>query len=295
MAHVDLSVRIVRYFVAIVDAGTYTSAAERLHVATPSLSQQIRKLERDLGVTLIDRDHRGVRLTPAGTEFLPVAIELLAVHDRAVAVARRRRRASRNQLRIGFFATVAGDRTRTILDRLKEAAPDADIQLVQIGWGEQSEAVLEGRVDVAFARPPLAATDLREIPVLEEPRVLAMSAQNLLASKRVIHPGDLADVVQVNTDIAPEMWRNWWSIDPRPDGSRARYGPVVHGTEEMLEVVATSEAVAITAESVVGAFPRADVAYRPIVDVEPAKLVLLAPLVSQPLIDELIEIVTHLS
>jgi DNA-binding transcriptional LysR family regulator len=47
MAHVDLSVRIVRYFVAIVDAGTYTSAAERLHVATPSLSQQIRKLERD--------------------------------------------------------------------------------------------------------------------------------------------------------------------------------------------------------------------------------------------------------
>lgn len=90
----------LRYFVALAQAGTYTRAAEILRVATPSLSQQISKLEHEIGVRLFERDHRGARLTDAGSEFFPMAINLLSVHDQAIGVVRRHRRAAQQQIRI---------------------------------------------------------------------------------------------------------------------------------------------------------------------------------------------------
>lgn len=79
----DLNLRLVRYFVAVADAGTFTKAAEQLHIATPSLSQQVRKLEVELGVSLLERDHRGARLTAAGQDFLEESRVLLAAADRS--------------------------------------------------------------------------------------------------------------------------------------------------------------------------------------------------------------------
>ncbi|QBJ96594.1 LysR family transcriptional regulator [Rhodococcus sp. ABRD24] len=273
----DINTRVLRYFVTLAQAGTYTRAAEVLHVATPSLSQQISKLEHDLGVRLIERDHRGARLTEAGAEFLPLALDLLSVHDQAVGVVRRHRRAAQQRIRIGFFATVAGPRTHEILDKLRKTLPGINIELVQVGWGEQITAVLDGRVDVVFARPPLDTQHVRVFPVFTEKRVLVMSANHRLAAKPELTTSDLADVVQVDTDNVPEDWRRWWSVDPRPDGSPVTYGPLVHGVEEMLEVVATSDTVAITAESLITAFPRQDIVYRPIIDIDPTQIVLVTP------------------
>ncbi|MGV0152573.1 LysR family transcriptional regulator [Rhodococcus sp. GB-02] len=287
----DLNTRVLRYFVALAQAGTYTRAAEILRVATPSLSQQISKLEHEIGVRLFERDHRGARLTDAGSEFLPMAINLLSVHDQAIGVVRRHRRAAQQQIRIGFFATVAGSRTREILDKLRNAVPGIKIELVQVGWGEQVLAILDGRVDVVFARPPLDTTHIRAFPVLTEQRVLAMSANHRLAVKSELKASDLAEVVQVDTDNVPEGWRRWWSVDPRPDGSPVTYGPLVHGVEEMLEVVATSDVVAVTAESLVAAFSRQDIVYRPISDIDPTQIVLITPLEERVTINALVHAV----
>jgi DNA-binding transcriptional LysR family regulator len=273
---VDLDLRVLRYFVTVAEHGTYTSAAAALHIATPSLSQQIRKLEHDLGVRLLERDHRGARLTPAGEEALVYARRMLAEQDQLVAIGRQRQRAMENTLRIGFLSGMAGVHTRALLNRIRDRAPaGVDIQLCQVGWGDQLAAVLDGRVDATLARPPLPPGPARRILLLTEPRVLVMSSTHPLACLSELHASDLADVVQVNTDGVDEAWRAFWTLDPRPDGSRPRYGPLVHSVEEMLDVCAGTAAVGITAASIEDLFPRPDLAYRPITDIEPATVELV--------------------
>lgn len=273
----DLDLRQLRYFLTVADHGTYSAAAKALHIATPSLSQQIRKLESDLGVRLLDRDHRGARPTAAGRDLLEHARELLAGQERAVALLRRHARSDSGTLRLGFLSGVAGPRTRAILDRLHAQSPEAQVDLVEVGWGEQVAAVLDGRIDAVFARPPLPEAPVHRTVVLTEPRVLAMPTDHPLTGLLELHTADLADLVQVDAEDVDQAWRAWWSIAPRPDGSRPRYGPVVHTIEEMLQVVVSTQVVAITAASVADIHPRPDIAYRRIVDAEPTTVELVTP------------------
>lgn len=273
----DVHPRILRYFVALAEAGTYTRAAGLMHIAVPSLSQQMRKLESDLGVTLIERDHRGAWLTPAGDEFLVSARQILTLHDQAVARARIHSDAIPDRIRIGFYGTMAGPQTRSILGAMRQLAPATQIDLVQVGWGEQITAVLDGRVDASFARPPFCDDGIRTFPVLTEERVLIASVHHPLAAKETVNVDDLSGTVHIDTDHVPDEWRRWWALDPRPDGTPVTYGPLVHSAEEMLEVIATSDAVGITAKSIADVLPRRDIAYRPIRGIEPAQIVLVLP------------------
>lgn len=273
----DIHPRVLRYFIALAEAGTYTRAAALLHVATPSLSQQISRLEAVLEVRLVERDHRGARLTPAGEEFLTAARHMLLLHDRMIARVREHGHKNPERVRIGFYSTVAGPRTRSILTALHRLSPSTKVELVQLGWGEQVTAVLQGKVDASFARPPLTETGIQVFPVLTEKRVAVMSVHHHLAARETLHIGDLAGVTQVDTDNVSDEWRRWWAVDPRPDGVATVYGPMVHSVEEMLEVIANSDVIGITAESLAEILPRKDIAYRPITDIEPAQVVLVVP------------------
>ena len=291
----DLDLRVVRYFAAVADAGTYAAAAASLHVATPSLSQQIRRFEATLGVRLLERDHRGARLTPVGAEILDAARPLLADQERVLGVVRRHRRAAGHTLRVGFLSGGAGPLTRRLLDALHARVPEAVVDLVQVGWGEQVSAVLDGSVDAVFARPPLADAPVRRVPLLSERRVLVMAAGHRLAGRSSLGVADLADVVQIDTEGVDEEWRRWWSLDPRPDGTRPRYGPVVRTMEELLQVVATTDAVAVTAESMHELYPRPDVCYRPILDAEPTTVELVvARGPHSPLVGHLLQVAAPL-
>lgn len=282
LARPDLPPRVLRYFVALAEAGSYTRAAAALHISIPSLSQQIRKTENELGVTLLERDHRGANLTPAGEELLDFARQILTLHDVAISRVRARHVSAPAQIRIGFYTTIAGPRTHPILDALRSIAPATLIELVHLTWGDQVTAVTEGRVDASFARPPFTASGVVTHPVLTEDRVLIMSTRHPLAAKEFVTVADLADVVQVATENVPEDWRRWWALDPRPDGSNATYGTTIHSMEEMLEVIATSDTVGITASSVADTMPRGDLVYRPIIGVDPAQIVLVTPVDARP-------------
>jgi DNA-binding transcriptional LysR family regulator len=271
MAGMEVNVRLLRCLITVIDEGHFGHAAERLYISAPALSQQIRRLERQVGLPLLDRSSHPVRSLPEALEFVAAARAVLAESDRALAIAQALRRRGENRLRIGFVLTFAGRMTRPILDEFAIAAPDIAIELVELGFADQVTAVLDGTVDVSFAVGPLDSnTQLQTDVVLTEPRTLAMAATHPLAVQTSLQIAQVGECPQicVAPDEVTDGWFRWWSVDPRPDGSRPHYGPACHSAVDFLEIVGAGRGVGITAASLGDLFPRPGIAYVPIEDVE---------------------------
>lgn len=270
---VDLNLHLVRYVVAVAEAGHFGRAAQRLFISGPALSKQIRALERALGVDLLDRTSHPIVPTEAGRRFLAEARPALAAADRAVAAVKAYRRELAGALRLGFMTAATGTHTREIVDLLQRDFPSASVQLVQLPWPDQVDAVRAGNVDASLVRPPFSHMDGLQLDVVRyEPRVVALSSRHPLAVRPAVELADLDGDPHVTDDEADEQWVRWWACDPRPSGVPVAYGPIVHTMDELLEVVAANEAVAITGSSVVDSFRHPDVVFVPIIDVEPCPI-----------------------
>jgi DNA-binding transcriptional LysR family regulator len=163
-----MELRHLRYFAAVAEEGTITAAARRLHLAQPSLSQQLHQLERDLGARLLDRSQRPLRLTPAGERFLADARAVLDQLDAAARAARRAGRGETGELRVGFTFGGLYDVLAPLLRRYRDRWPGVDLLPVQLAAAEQPHALRQGRIDVLVSRvtedvrdPQLATTPVR--------------------------------------------------------------------------------------------------------------------------------------
>ena len=183
-----MELRQLRYFVTVAEELHFGRAAERLHIVQPAVSQQIRRLERELGVELFDRSPRRVTLTEAGVRLLPEARAVLAAADRVMAVASTTRSATPATLRLGTSAGL-GDHLDRLMERL---APEMRVDLVSGSTAERLERVLDGRLDAAFVRGSVEHPDLRRIPVWADPLLVAISARHPLAGEAEIKLSDLA-------------------------------------------------------------------------------------------------------
>lgn len=269
----DLNLHLVRYLVTVVDEGHFGRAAARLYVSGPALSKQVRTLELKLGVDLLDRGTRPLVPTEAGRRFLSEARTALAAADRAVAAVEAHRRALDGVVRLGFMTAATGTHTRRIVELLQRDFPAASVQLVQLSWPDQAEAVRAGTVDASLVRPPVADIDgLRLDVVRHEPRVVALPSHHRLATRTVVGLADLDGEPHVTDDETDQEWVRWWACDPRPSGVPVTYGPTVHTMDELLEVVAAGDAIAITGSSVVDSFRHPEVVFLPIADVEPCPI-----------------------
>ncbi|MGH3239073.1 MAG: LysR family transcriptional regulator, partial [Spirillospora sp.] len=123
-----MELRVLRYFLAVVDAGSVTKAAEEVHVAQPSLSRQLRGLETSLGMTLFDRTGRRMRLTAAGLRFLPIARDLVTRADTARAAAAAIAGGQATRLTVAAPATTITD---VIAPFLAECGPGDPIVMVE--------------------------------------------------------------------------------------------------------------------------------------------------------------------
>lgn len=267
----EIDARLLRSFLAVAEERHFGRAAARVHLTSPALSQQVRRLERIVGARLFERDSRHVELTAAGTALVPVAAEVVRAADAAAAAVARIRRAARPVVDVGYLAA-----SGQLLPRLREvlAGHGVVVQGRRLEWGEQTSAVREGRVDAAFARSPVADDGLHLLPVLSEPRVAGLWADHPLADRASLSIADLAGEALVSSTTAPERWRRFWHVDPRPDGSPVRRGPAVENTDEMLEVVAARRAVCITAASVPGYYRHPGVVFVPVDDIAESEVVL---------------------
>jgi DNA-binding transcriptional LysR family regulator len=181
-----MDLRHFRYFAAVAEELHFGRAAARVRVAQPALSRQIRDLEAELGLRLLERDRRRVALTAAGAVFLTEIRRLLGQVDRAVEIARRAARGEHGSLGIGYVPAVAYSALPDIIRAFRRRLPDVEIQLHEMNPVQQVEALLAERVDVGFLRGPVNEPALAADIVLEEALVAALpSGHPLGAHKRL--------------------------------------------------------------------------------------------------------------
>ncbi|MEV7772298.1 LysR family transcriptional regulator [Kitasatospora sp. NPDC086791] len=188
-----MELRQLRCFVAVAEELHFGRAAERLLLGQPAVSQQVRRLERELKVELFDRSPRHVRLTPAGDRFLPAARNVLAAEDAARALAADL--AAPAVLRLGTV-TGLGDRLDLILDTYQQRAPGVRVELHSAPVRERLARLSDGRLDAAFVRGtvPERNADLRFLPVWQDELVLALPVRHALADRPEVDLADLADL-----------------------------------------------------------------------------------------------------
>lgn len=189
-----MELRHLRYFVAVGEEQNITRAAARLHVSQPPLSRQIRDLEAELGVTLLERTHRAVRLTPAGWAFLEECYAVLRRVDEAVRNARSAAQGGRGALKLGYAPGPTQEFLRELLRCLRSSDPGLRIELHDLTTEEMMAGLRDGRLDAALAVEPRpqALRGLVFERLREDPQVVAMARDHRLATKRSVAPKDLA-------------------------------------------------------------------------------------------------------
>ncbi|MFC7328322.1 LysR family transcriptional regulator [Marinactinospora rubrisoli] len=178
-----LSLEHVRGFVAVAEEAHFGRAARRLQMTQPPLSRQIQRLERDVGVRLLDRTQRGVALTPAGLAFLEEARRLLALANAAPDTARRVAAGRAGTVCVGFTATAGFGVLGALVTRIEDALPDVELVLSELVSAVQFDRLRSGALDLALARPPFDTEEFASRLVHREPLVAALPAAHPLAEE----------------------------------------------------------------------------------------------------------------
>ncbi|MGJ7530349.1 LysR substrate-binding domain-containing protein [Variovorax sp. GB1P17] len=193
-----LELRHLRYFRAVAEELSFTRAADRLHIAQPPLSQQIRQLEEELGVHLIDRDNRPLRLTEAGALLLERTVAVMSQLDASVEDVRRIGRGQSGKLSIGFAGSAMYSVLPDILNAYRDACPGVELAFSEMLAAEIADALSRRVIDVGFSRPGLAADDSIEQRLLvTEPLMAAVPTRHALAAAATVPIADLQGQVAI--------------------------------------------------------------------------------------------------
>jgi len=204
-----MELRQLRTFVAVAEELHFHRAAQRLFIAQPSVSQQIRTLESELGVRLFDRDRRSVALTVAGTALLGEARDLIARADHAAAVVRAAGAGERGTLRLSLTRSLTGGIAGEIVKAYRERYPDVELDVAVGNTMIHVQQLHSGDIDVGFVRPPLLDPELEELPLGREPMVCVLPKGHRLTRRSSIRREDLQGepLVWWPEEHGPGAWR----------------------------------------------------------------------------------------
>lgn len=189
-----MELRHLRYFVAVAEQLNFTRAAQKLRTAQPSLSQQIRDLEAEIGVELLTRNRRNVALTEAGRVFLDEARLVLAQAQRAISSARNLSSDGEQCVTIGFVPAAEVKIFPSVFTSVRAQFPALQIVLRSLPSGEQKEALTEEAIDIGFMRLPVEDDRLASEIVLSETLVAVLPADHPLAAAPALRLADFASV-----------------------------------------------------------------------------------------------------
>jgi DNA-binding transcriptional LysR family regulator len=268
----DVHVRDLRYFVSVAEELHFTRAAALLQISQPSLSRQIRVLERNLGFALFQRDRRAVALTPAGESLLPRARELLGSWDDALAESAERARAAAAVLRVGFQTSVAGPLYQVTVGRFREQHPGWTAEFKLHPWSDPTAGLLEGKSDVAFVWLPVPGPERFVRHTLwTEPRHLALWCTHPLAEQPDLRIGELLDEPFVALPPAAGVLRDYWLAVDERDGHPVRIGAEAETPDETFEAIAAKQGVALLAAGPAQVYARPEIVTCPVIDVSKAE------------------------
>lgn len=186
-----MEVRQLRYFVTVAQELHFGRAARRLGIVQPAVSQQISRLERELGVRLLERTPRRVALTGDGARLLTEARAALAAVDRVRALAEDLSAGRAGRLRLGT-SPLLGHRLRRGVAALRERAPDLELRLVDGSAVEHGAAVAAGELDAALVRGPVRVPGVRAVALWAEPVSAVLPADHPAADRPAVSPAALA-------------------------------------------------------------------------------------------------------
>ena len=264
-----MELRHLRYFVAVAEELHFGRAAQRLRIAQPPLSRQIRDLEREVGAPLFERHARGVELTPAGQAFLPEARLTLAQAERSVRTAQRAAQGETGRLRVGFVeaATWSGILPE-VLGFFRMHLPNIGLSLFEMDVLEQADAFRDGRIDVGLLHgtPPDPGRTLQVEPLYSDPMVAAVPDVHRLAAKSRLTLADLAaePFVLFPRPRSPELY-DALIARCRTAGFSPRIVQDAEGWHTIAGLVAAGVGVAFVPRSL-AQHARPRVAYRPVRD-----------------------------
>lgn len=260
-----IDLRLLRQFVAVAEELHFRRAAERLAMSQPPLTAAIRRLEEEVGATLIERNRKTVRLTAAGGVLLGEARRLLTAAGEALAATRDAAAGKRGRVRLGYVGSAMYGRLPDTIRRFRREHPDVRIELREMTTAAQAAALRAGDLDLAILIPPLGdAGGLRTAPFDTDRLAIALPSSHRLAAR----------AGSAVADLAGEPFIFW----PRDQGAgfydhvarlcaAAGFTPNVaqeaHGMHAVLSLVAVEAGVAVVPASMASSRPD-EIVYRPI-------------------------------
>ncbi|QNP71128.1 LysR family transcriptional regulator [Streptomyces roseirectus] len=188
-----VELRQIQYFVAVAEELHFGRAAERLNIGQPAVSQQVRRLERELGADLFDRSRRSIQLTPFGRELLTEGQEILRAVDTFTAKARKTATQESDTFRLGISSAL-GRRLDYFLDALPRHGMNTRFEFQTLGIQERLKELQAGTLDAAFIRGVESVPGLNLLTLWYDPLLVALPATHPLAEKPTLTLHDLAEL-----------------------------------------------------------------------------------------------------
>lgn len=259
----------LRYFVAVAEELHFGRAAERLLIAQPSLSQQIRRLEQEVGASLFDRGARGLRLTVAGQTLRERIGPALVAVDDAVAAARADGATGPERLEVGYLPGAVGLLMGDVLRVFASDHPRTVVGLHQYDYRDPSAGLRSGATELAFVRMPIDLSGLRFVELGTEPRVLAVPVGHPLAGRESISVREAIDEPWIAMPAADREWREFYLATDHRDRPPL-LGPEVSTTDASFEAVIAGQGVMLTEPSIAARYAGQGLMSVPVRDVPPS-------------------------
>lgn len=254
----DPEVRQLRALLAVIDAGTFTGAADVLGVTQASVSRTVAALERTLGARVLQRTTREVSLTATGAQVAGHARRVIE----EIAAIRRASEHTHGDLRIGYAWSALGRHTTAVQQRWSEAHPGSALLFVQSSTA--TAGLTDGVADVSVLRRPVDDPRVRTALLGVERRFAAVAADDALAHRRSLSLNDFTGRTVAVDALTGTTTEALWTSTGAPAATRP-----VRGIDDWLTVIAAGQAVGMSSEATAAQHRRPGVVYRPVRDAPP--------------------------
>ena len=261
-----MELRHLRYFVSVAESLSFTKAAEKLNTAQPSLTRQIKDLEEELGVRLLNRTKRSVTLTDEGRSFLADAKRLLALAAETIESVRRLHSGAVRALNVGYVSNLFYDLLPRTLASFRQLFPTISVNLFDMSCGDQLRALEDGKLDLGFVglHEPVARRGLEFRTIASYKTVAALPKSNPLAGKTKVELKALAPMFFIGmSEASYPCYHEWLTKTCYRAGFTPKVLQDVDLERTMIHAISSGLGVALVPEQL-KKLPHENVVFRPV-------------------------------